>query len=329
MMHLRLLALPLAALALVATPAVAQDAPGTDAANAQEQGPDEANDEDVREGEIVGWAAEPIVVTGIREEEERVEVMTRTITRRPRVDKPISKFYQQACFGVFGMDEAYAAALIDRMKENARRLGIYVGGEGCQVNVLVGFVQDGEKEILELRKREPRLFGSLLDYEFDRILRGNGAVQAWHGTTLKSSDGREFSGATTDAGSSYAINQQYGNATRLSDPIRVDMDGAIVLIDAERTPGKTVRQLADYASMRVFVATDDTSEGGGSGIDTILSLFDEDAIAPDGLTRFDKAYLEAVYRLPATATGRQIYDATWSIYRGIEPDFDFEGEEEE
>ena len=321
---LPLAALPLAALAMLATPVLAQDsAPEED--GAQEAAQDGAAQEVPSSRQDIGWDSEPIIVQGLREAEERVEVMTRKITRRPRVDKPISKFYSQACFGVFGMDEAYAAAIIDRMQENARRLDIPVGGEGCQVNVLVGFVTDGVEEVQKLRKSDPAIFGSLLDYEYDRIMRGNGAVQAWHGTTVKSSDGREFSGATTADGDSYSINRQYGGSTRMGQPIRVDMDGAIVLIDAKRTPGKTVRQLADYASMRAFVSVDDTSEGGGSGIDTILSLFDEDGFAPGGLTRFDKAYLEAVYKLPANASGQRIHDATWSIYRGEELDEEDEG----
>ena len=313
-----LIALPLAALAMLVTPVSAQDSAPDEEGMQEEATLDQAPPE----GGDIGWDAEPIIVEGLREAEERVEVMTRKITRRPRVDKPISKFYSEACFGVFGMDEAYAAAIIDRMQEHARRLNIPVGGEGCQVNVLVGFVADGVEEVEKLRRTEPKLFGSLLDYEYRRIMRGNGAVQAWHGTTVKSSDGREFSGATTDDGDSYSINRQYGGSTRLGQPIRVDMDGAIVLIDAKRTPGKTVRQLADYAAMRAFVSVDDTSEGGGSGIETILSLFDEDVIAPEGLTRFDKAYLEAVYKLPANATGQRIHDATWSIYRGEQGDED-------
>ncbi|MEL7738487.1 hypothetical protein AAG614_08910 [Citromicrobium bathyomarinum] len=53
----------------------------------------------------------------------------------------------------------------------------------------------------------------------------------------------------------------------------------------------------------------------------ILSLFDDDLEAPEGLTIFDRAYLEAVYRLPATADDAQIHDATWTMYRRLERSF--------
>ena len=243
-----------------------------------------------------------------------------------------------------------------------------VGGEGCQPNILIAFVKDGEQELDELRKAEPKLFATLLDYEYDRIKRGNGAVRAWHGTQLKGKDGRDF----TDSGMGDApLNNQY-SSSRLSKQVRVDMTGAIVIIDSNRVPGKTLQQLADYASMRAFVSIDDTSTGGArviaraltekrqevvpdyearlartrgderakasellgllfvaggeaaSGIPTILSLFEEGTDAPDGMTTFDRAYLETVYRLPATANDSQIHDATWTMYRKLEglPDID-------
>jgi len=42
------------------------------------------------------------------------------------------------------------------------------------------------------------------------------------------------------------------------------------------------------------------------------------------MTTFDRAYLETVYRLPATANDSQIHDATWTMYRKLEglPDID-------
>ena len=258
-----------------------------------------------------------IIVEGIREKEEQVQAMTRQITRRARVDKPVSKFYSQVCIGVIGMTPDYARTLIARMEENARSVDLPVGGEGCQPNILIAFVKDGEQELDELRKAEPKLFATLLDYEYDRIKRGNGAVRAWHGTQLKGKDGRDF----TDSGMGDApLNNQY-SSSRLSKQVRVDMTGAIVIIDSNRVPGKTLQQLADYAAMRTFVSINDTTGGGVTGIPTILSLFDDDLEAPEGLTIFDRAYLEAVYRLPATADDAQIHDATWTMYRRLERSF--------
>ena len=272
---------------------------------AQEASPDPSNE---------------IVVEGVREREQAVETMTRAITRRARYDKPISKFYSQVCFGVMGMKADYARTLIARMEETAREIDVPVGGDGCLVNVLVAFVRDGATNLDALREAEPKLFATLLDYEYDRIKLGNGAVQAWHGTHLKGKDGREFTYVKTPDGREMAVNSQY-SSSRLTNQVRVEMTGAIIVIDSERVPGKTLQQLADYAAMRTFVSINDTTGGGVAGIPTILSLFDDELEAPQGLTIFDRAYLETVYRLPATANDAQIHDATWTMYRRLERRF--------
>ena len=260
-----------------------------------------------------------IVVEGVREREQAVETMTRAITRRARYDKPISKFYSQVCFGVMGMKADYARTLIARMEETAREIDVPVGGDGCLVNVLVAFVRDGAKNLDDLREAEPKLFATLRDYEYERIKLGNGAVQAWHGTHVKGKDGREFTSYKIN-NIEVPLNSQY-SSSRLTNQVRVEMTGAIIVIDSDRVPGKTLQQLADHAAMRTFVSINDTTGGGVTGIPTILSLFDDDLEAPEGLTIFDRAYLEAVYRLPATADDAQIHDATWTMYRRLERGF--------
>ena len=42
---------------------------------------------------------------------------------------------------------------------------------------------------------------------------------------------------------------------------------------------------------------------------------------PDLIRDIHRAYLEAVYRLPATADDAQIRDATWTMYRRLERSF--------
>jgi len=202
-----------------------------------------------------------IVVEGVREREQAVETMTRAITRRARYDKPISKFYSQVCFGVMGMKADYARTLIARMEETAREIDVPVGGDGCLVNVLVAFVRDGAKNLDDLREAEPKLFATLRDYEYERIKLGNGAVQAWHGTHVKGKDGREFTSYKIN-NIEVLLNSQY-SSSRLTNQVRVEMTGAIIVIDSERVPGKTLQQLADYAAMRTFVSINDTTGGRG------------------------------------------------------------------
>jgi hypothetical protein len=255
-----------------------------------------------------------IVVEGqLGAAERQVDSLAAAITRRPRIDKPISRQYGPACLGVHGMAPALALALIDRIAANARELGIHVQGEGCQVNTLVSFTRDSRAEVKRLHAQEPWLFSTLHNYEYDRILRGNGAAQAWQATQVKGANGKEFASAVID-GREVQVNKQF-SASHLAQQLRVDITGAIVVFDNAFVPGKTIQQLADYATMRLFAPTDDLSNGSDLSMPTILTLFAQSGEAPDGLTDFDRAYLKALYRLPPTAGGAAIRDATWAAYR--------------
>jgi len=282
-----------AVLGLVAIPAAAQDAP-------------------LGNNEIV-------VQAELQEAEQQVETLTREITRRPRTDKPISKRYSGVCIGVLGLAESYSHVLIDRIEENARALDIHILDQGCKVNTLVAFTRDSRAEIERLREEEPWLFETLLDYEYERILRGNGAVQAWQATQVKGADGKLLRTAMLPCPPSCPPREVQINdqpfASNIAQQLRVDIEGSIVVFDNAYIPGKSIQQLADYATMRLFAPTDDVSGEESEQMPTILSLFGEDGDAPDGLTPFDRAYLEALYRLPPTARGGAIHDATWTAYR--------------
>lgn len=257
-----------------------------------------------------------IVVTAKREAEIRgeIKVMTQSIARRPRIDKPIARQYGEICIGVLGLAPDHASVLIRRMQDNARRLDIAVGEEGCRVNTLIAFVRDSRAEVVKLRKELPWLFGTLLGYEYDRILKGNGAVQAWHATQEREVDGKEFSTLQRSPGRSIQQADPF-TASRFGQQLRTDMLGSIILIDNAAAPGKTLQQLADYASMRSYAAVDDFSSGQKGSIPSILSLFAENESAPAAMSDFDWAYLEALYRLQRNAHGAALHDAAWTLYR--------------
>ena len=258
-----------------------------------------------------------IVVTGEREKEaqQRVNEMTKAITRRPKIDKPIARQYGDICVGVFGMSADYANGIIGQVEENARALGIRVSPEGCRVNTLIAFVRDGHAELEDLRKSAPWLFESLLDYEYKRILRGSGGAFAWHSTKVKEVDGKEMAMMSFGNPPRDVVVSDPFTALNISQQIRVDMIGSVVLIEKSLVPGKTIRQLADYISMRSFASVDDMASDGPNTTSTILSLFTSNGPAAEGMTDFDWSYLEALYKLPSTAHGSTVHDAAWSAYR--------------
>lgn len=257
-----------------------------------------------------------IVVRNRLEQTQRhVEVLSKAISRRPRVDKPLSKWYAPMCVGVYGLAADKARQLIGRIEANAAAFGIRAAGEGCLVNTLVAFTKDSRSEIGRLKKSAPWLFETLLDYEYDRILRGTGAAQAWHSTRVKDVDGMEFGTLSLGKGIPDVLMSTPFKASHFDQQLRVDIEASMVVFDNAFVSGKTIQQLADYATVRLLASTHDIGNPGGGEIDTILTLFAEGASPPEGLTSFDRAYLGALYRLPPNARGSALHEATWSAFR--------------
>lgn len=262
-------------------------------------------------------AGNEIVVTAEmeREAEQRLEQLTRTITRRPRTDKPLARQYDRICIAVIGLNPEFSMVLIEQMEANARRLDIPVGGEGCKPNTIIAFASNARGQIEQLREDSPWLFHEMLDHEYERVLRGNGGAHAWQTTEVREIDGKPLAVIQVGDPPRQVQSADPFNTTRLGQQIRTDMTASVVVFDSTAIEGKTLQQLADYASMRSFAPVDDLSEGGPNATPSILTLFEDGLEPPEGMTDFDWAYLDALYKLPRNARGAAVHDAVWAEYR--------------
>ena len=258
-----------------------------------------------------------ITVTGKRAEQAEVAAnQAKEITLKPSGDVPLSHYYSPLCIKVFGIDAAYADLMAERIRENAAQLGLPVGKSGCQPNVWIGFVIDSKGEVGRLRQREPAMFAELKSFEIDRIFGGSGAAQVWHATEIRSLDGRPMAEMELDVPGPFSsarkirvkVNQQYQGG-RLVSPIRSDINGTIVVFDSARANGKTVQQLADYATFRILAPVQDYDKVPERALPTILTLFTPGGDPPGGLTEFDWAYLSAYYKLDRGAKASAVHDA--------------------
>ena len=86
------------------------------------------------------------------------------------------------------------------------------------------------------------------------------------------------------------------SASRLYSTIREDMLTGFVVIDRQATVGKSLRQLADLATMHLLL--DVKQDVGAKDSGSILSLFEPrpaDVAAPRGMSRFDRGALTGFY----------------------------------
>jgi hypothetical protein len=224
----------------------------------------------------------------------------------PGGDKTLPRLETPICAGVIGLQVQAAVQLIDRVRQNAERLGLPLAdADVCEPNVLVAFVADGDTVVDKLMSSQPGLFDSLTLSE-RRALRDSGdPVRAWNIIATRTRDGMTVS--RREGLDTVPRAQVMAAHSKIYTATRQDIVSSIVLFDSARTQGMTTVQLADYASMRAFASDFSAQESGKA---TILSLFGGGSARPAELTDGDLAFLTALYsgipNLPATTKERQI-----------------------
>ncbi len=117
-------------------------------------------------------------------------------------------------------------------------------------------------------------------------------VKVWEESTLP--EGANAHIGATKVLSAKIVRQ--ATASRLYSNIREDMLVGFVVIDRMATPGKSLRQLADVATMHLLL--DVNQDAGERDPGSILSLFEargEGVAAPKRLSRFDRGALKGFY----------------------------------
>lgn len=252
-----------------------------------------------------------IVVTGTQE-----SVSVSQVQRQARdisvgnggvLEAPLARFEDRLCPGVVGLEEDFAFALNARIRANADRLGIRLLDDDCRPNFVIMFAEDGEAVFRQLMEESPEYFRFLDSGQKNDILEP-GPVHVWTNVEPRTLTGMPIAqvrnlAAPPSTGS-------FGAHTRIYTTIRNDISSVMITFDRAAVAGMSLRQLADYATMRGLAQTRAPRD---TVMDSILSLFDSDT-PPVGMTEFDEAYLRSLYdgipNLPAyrkiSGTARQL-----------------------
>jgi len=240
-------------------------------------------------------AADAIVVTGERPSPREVSRQARDVTDigSDIRDRPLARIEDRLCPGVIGLKRAAAELMIDRIRWNAGRLDMWLADDtACRPNLIVAFVEDGAAEIAGLVERQPWLFDTMTRHEREALLAVEGPVRVWTTAQTRTRDGMPI--ARRETLDQPPVVQMWMAHSKIYLPIREDITQTVVLFDRDGVRGKSIVQLADYATMRSFARTRPAE--GGAALDTILALFDPAHEPPPGLTAFDQAYLRSVYK---------------------------------
>ena len=249
---------------------------------------------------------------------EKVRRIGRAITRPQRSGKPAARLDDPLCLLVSGMPDDFAAVIKARVEENASKLrGVKINEkEGCSPNAFLGFLNNVTDAVKKLEEDEGWLFEGLKSYEMDRIYAGSDSVRAWHRFDRRNLDGTALPGERqVGEGAGQFVNQT-AVATRLNKD-RLNILGAVVLIETGALKDKTMRQIADYATIRLLASVSDDVKSDPNTPETILTLFNEE-FAPASITDFDFAYLQSLYELPANSRDGTVIAAAVKRYNALQ-----------
>lgn len=261
-----------------------------------------------------GAPSEPpaIVVEAERPADEKALTdLARDIAGNPRERRPLARFEQPLCLMVAASDMDLARQVAERIVDNAKAADVTVRGNGCKPNALVAFTEDAHAQLTAIRKSGRRLFAGLSAREIDAALGARDPVYVFQASEVTSASGPAIV-ASPEAGGSNGIpgpQNLIWSAGRLKREIREDMLAVLVVIDNAAIAGLTAMQIADHATLRLLAPTGEVDAQEAGAARTIMTLFAAPADAPAGLTRFDRAYLKWLYRMPPGAFAAEVLRA--------------------
>lgn len=220
----------------------------------------------------------------------------------PADSEQLARFEDAVCPMVIGMPRDWTATLTRMIRDNVVAVGGKVGKPGCSVNAPIIFIDQPLELIRALAKESPGFF-NMTPRELEQFTAVQRPIASWHVTDTFTRDGVQLGqvgsigvGSSGPGGASSATINRNAAASRLYSNVREDMLAAFVVIDRQQTPGKSLRQLADIATMHMLL--DLNQEAGERDAGSILSLFEaraEGAPPPPRLSKFDRGALRGFY----------------------------------
>ncbi|WP_138104563.1 hypothetical protein [Parasphingorhabdus sp.] len=257
-------------------------------------------------------AEDDIVVIGRETTKAAIAEFIKTTIATPkggRHDGQYARFARPICPKVVGLSPANVEQVEKRMRGVALAADMNVAAEGCDANVFVMVVADGNEAVSMLRKKKSRVFGGLSHPERARIANSGGPAYAWkriqtgsaETSALQNSDETQKLGPVTEVP---IMNSNVKSNVKRT--VQQSMTHSFLLLEKDALVDMTTVQIADYAAMRSYI---DTRDSGNQTIPrySILSLFDDvgaNEAAPLSVSEMDLVLLSSLYNSPSDVSAK-------------------------
>jgi hypothetical protein len=237
-------------------------------------------------------ASSDIVVQGSREE---LRVQLRQILDTS--EGQLARFESAFCPKVIGFPADWTVHLEKMIRANAVEAGLKVEPVGCKPTALAIFIDNPQRLVTELRKAMPTLFEGYTSRELDQLAAVRRPAYNWRTVEMMDRTGTTLSNAGQLNGeASNAKIVRNANSSRVTSNVRYDILTSFTAIEIGKTPGHTLRQLADYATMNLMLDLSREASRKAQP-ESILSLFSAASpeAAPQQMSAMDKGTLRGLY----------------------------------
>ena len=250
--------------------------------------------------------------------EERTRDFVGRIAAPPR-GRGLARWDGPVCPGAVNLQRETAEVILDRIGDVARSLDLRVGRRGCRANLVIIFATDGAAIARAMVEEDRRLF----DPSVGGITRDTAALEAFQTgdapvrwwslsmqfdtttgqrsvrvpgdmptlNTLPLNTARALMCNPTDCPLLHAPAVNVTSVSRLRTQVADALYKTIVIVDVDQIGDVDAGALGDYLAfigLAQIAGEADTTE-----FDSVLNLFEGGG--RNGLTAWDRAYLEAVY----------------------------------
>ena len=256
-----------------------------------------------------------IIVIGEIDRRKRVETFLKA-TMKPSREDQFARYAKPICPTARGLSADFNAVIEQRMRRVADAASIRVKKEGCKANIALLVVHEPKKMMDELRDNYPGIFGEMSTPARDRIIDGPGPTYAWQDVETRSAGGTKaaglagamvldsgIKGMSSIGGSTRSVGYG-GSNSRYRLSTRLDMNLSVLLIDIKMTEGVELRQIADYALMRLAANVEDKA-GKEMPEQSILQLFSDPESGVErtqSVTAWDFLLLKSLYKTKPNRT---------------------------
>lgn len=258
-----------------------------------------------------------ITITGVQP--ERMRDYVRQLMEPGKLGQ-LSRWNDEVCPGVVGLQPDAAQAMLDRIAMRAVKVGLKVGGPGCKANVLIVVTNDAEKLTPTFVQQNKKLFGdsfeggntlgqkALADFKASKK-----PVRWWHvsqtvtdrGQVLGESVARPGGGGGFEGAQVARVN----NASRVSASTHQEFNRIVAIVDTSKTNGASFAAVADYIAL--IALTQVQADVDAAGYDSILNVF-EGPVGGDeplkGWTAWDSAFVDGLYSIKESYISSQLQE---------------------